>query len=314
MMYLFSFLIVAVSSNISYSFILSIPKNRNAVIISRRFMSDSNEVKEEIKVPESEGDDFARAPPPLSTLSKDGELEIDFDSLASESAKSAFTPKSDISSMYVKTERKAPRQASWFPMLLSPVALDGLMAGDVGFDPLGFAKDKEALINMREAEIKHCRLAMLAAAGWPLSELWHKGIASVIGLESILSSDKAPSVLNGGLSNEWIMGTGVFSLILGAILEFKGMELRQKDGYKVGDYGFDPLGLYPFRASFGIDRIDEKLTREEKISRAKFDMELCEVKNGRMAMLAITAYAAQEFLSGMPVVQQTPFFFGDPIN
>ena len=39
-----------------------------------------------------------------------------------------------------------------------------------------------------------------------------------------------------------------------------------------------------------------------------------QVKNGRMAMLAITAYAAQEYLSGMPVVQQTPFFFGDPIN
>ena len=53
---------------------------------------------------------------------------------------------------------------------------------------------------------------------------------------------------------------------------------RQKDGYKPGDYGFDPLGLYSFRSSFGIDRIDEKLTREEKISRAKFDMELCEVR------------------------------------
>ena len=52
---------------------------------------------------------------------------------------------------------------------------------------------------------------------------------------------------------------------------------RQKDGYKPGDYGFDPLGLYSFRSSFGIDRIDEKLTREEKITRAKFDMELCEV-------------------------------------
>ena len=49
----------------------------------------------------------------------------------------------------------------------------------------------------------------------------------------------------------------------------------------MGDYGFDPLGLYPFRASFGIDRIDEKLTREEKIQRAKFDMELCEVRTVR---------------------------------
>eukprot|EP00596_Hydrurales_sp_CCMP1899_P002317 CAMPEP_0119034140 /NCGR_PEP_ID=MMETSP1177-20130426/1169_1 /TAXON_ID=2985 /ORGANISM="Ochromonas sp, Strain CCMP1899" /LENGTH=281 /DNA_ID=CAMNT_0006991385 /DNA_START=187 /DNA_END=1032 /DNA_ORIENTATION=+ len=275
-----------------------------------------SETPPKVEENESSADMFA-TPPPLSTLSESGELEIDFDSLASESAKSAFTPKSDISSMYVKdpSVRVAPRQAQWFPMLLSPTSLDGSMAGDVGFDPLGFSKSPENAIYMREAEIKHCRLAMLAAAGWPLSELWHKGIASTIGLDSILSADdKAPSVLNGGLSNEWIIGTGVFSLILGAILEFKGMELRQKDGYKVGDYGFDPLGLYPFRASFGIDRIDEKLTREEKIVRAKFDMELAEVKNGRMAMLAITAYAAQEFLSGMPVVQQTPFFFGDPIN
>jgi hypothetical protein len=31
-------------------------------------------------------------------------------SLASESAATAFTPKSDLSSMYVKNERKAPRQ------------------------------------------------------------------------------------------------------------------------------------------------------------------------------------------------------------
>jgi hypothetical protein len=30
-------------------------------------------------------------------------------------------------------------------------------------------------------------------------------------------------------------------------------------------------------------------------------------------MLAISAYAAQEYVSGIPVVEQTPFFFGDPI-
>lgn len=71
--------------------------------------------------------------------------------------------------------------------------------------------------------------------------------------------------------------------------------------------------MYTFRASFGLDVITEKLSREEKYARAKFDMELCEIKHGRLAMLAITAYAAQEYLSGIPVVLQTPFFFGDPI-
>ena len=62
-----------------------------------------------------------------------------------------------------------------------------------------------------------------------------------------------------------------------------------------------------------MDPITDRTSREDKIRRAKKDMELCEIKHGRLAMLAITAYAMQEFISGIPVVQQTPFFFGDPI-
>lgn len=245
---------------------------------------------------------------------EDGELDIDFDKLAEESASIAFTTKNDLSSLYVKDEtRKAPRQAQWFPMLLSPVALDGAFAGDVGFDPLGFAKDKETLDYFREAEIKHARLAMLAAAGWPLSELWHVGIADTFGLDSILVEGKVPSVLNGGLTNEWIYGAAAVALVIGGILEFSTMSSKGKEGYRPGNLDFDPLNLYTFRASFGLDQITEKITREEKMARARFDMELCEIKNGRLAMLAITAYAAQEFISGIPVVQQTPFFFGDPI-
>lgn len=78
---------------------------------------------------------------------------------------------------------------------------------------------------MRDAEIKHSRLAMLAAAGWPLSELWHKEIASLLGLESILAAaDKAPSVLNGGLANFWIIGTAAIALAVGAALEFRTIE------------------------------------------------------------------------------------------
>jgi hypothetical protein len=30
---------------------------------------------------------------------------------------------------------------------------------------------------------------MLAAAGWPLSELWHKEIADFLGLDSILAAE-----------------------------------------------------------------------------------------------------------------------------
>lgn len=34
-------------------------------------------------------------------------------------------------------------------------------AGNVGFDPLGLAKDEDTLIKYREAKMKHARLAML---------------------------------------------------------------------------------------------------------------------------------------------------------
>ena len=41
------------------------------------------------------------------------------------------------------------------PFAECPAALDGSMAGDVGFDPLCFSADDSKLFNYREAEIKH---------------------------------------------------------------------------------------------------------------------------------------------------------------
>eukprot|EP00588_Corethron_pennatum_P026952 CAMPEP_0194324278 /NCGR_PEP_ID=MMETSP0171-20130528/27192_1 /TAXON_ID=218684 /ORGANISM="Corethron pennatum, Strain L29A3" /LENGTH=114 /DNA_ID=CAMNT_0039083139 /DNA_START=78 /DNA_END=419 /DNA_ORIENTATION=+ len=60
-----------------------------------------------------------------------------------------------------------PTKSKSIPFVDCPSVLDGSMAGDVGFDPLGFAKSPLHLTTYREAEIKHARLAMLAAAGWP---------------------------------------------------------------------------------------------------------------------------------------------------
>ena len=155
---------------------------------------------------------------------------------------------------------------------------------------------------------------MLAAAGWPMSEIWHKELSQAFDLPSVLNDKgQAPSLLNGGLSNEWIIGAAVFSLVVGAVLEFQAFKAQEKEDYKPGDYNFDPLGFYTFRVSFFLDQMGVDISREEKIAQAKKDMELCEIKNGRLAMLAITAYAAQEYISGIPIVEQSSFFFGDPI-
>jgi len=54
------------------------------------------------------------------------------------------------------------------PFLEQPKNLDGTMAGDVGFDPLGLSEIDDLGVDLywlREAEIKHGRIAMLAATG-----------------------------------------------------------------------------------------------------------------------------------------------------
>ena len=189
-------------------------------------------------------------------------------------------------------EPASPAMSESMPFMVRPAALDGSLAGDVGFDPLGFSKTKEDLWNYREAEVKHARLAMLAAAGWPLSELWDKTLAKTLGLTPIVGADdRAPSILNGGLGKisplYWIfviLGTG--------LIEFFALSQRRANvEYIPGKLNFDPLGVYP------------------KNDEGKEWMQLAEIKNGRLAMIAITAFAFQEAVTKVGVIDETPLFF-----
>jgi len=184
-----------------------------------------------------------------------------------------------------------PKMSQSMPFMERPAALTGALAGDVGFDPLGFAKSEADLMNYREAEVKHARLAMLAAAGWPLSEVFDKKIASAFGMTPLLdASDRAPSVLNGGLGKVSPIYWVVCLAAAGAI-DFIGTQKKSEDGYFPGNFGFDPLGAYP------------------KDKEGQEWMQLAEIKNGRLAMIAIFAFAIQEAVSKVGVVDETPFFF-----
>lgn len=219
--------------------------------------------------------------------------------LSATAGASAFAPSSSIARttairMSDMTEEPVePDMSQSMPYMARPLALTGELAGDVGFDPLGFAQTEEELMNYRECEIKHSRLAMLAAAGWPISELFDKQIAAAVNMPALVdASDRAPSTLNGGLGQVspvyWI---GVLA-VAGAI-EFYGIsKLRSNDPeYFPGNLGFDPLGVYPKGAA------------EQK------NMQLAEIKHGRLAMIAIFAFAVQEFVTKAGVVDETPFFF-----
>merc|ERR1719272_256814 len=120
------------------------------------------------------------------------------------------------------------------------------MAGDVGFDPFGFAgENKESLTYMREAEIKHSRLAMLAVIGWPLAELFDKPIADSIGLPALLTkTGSSPSIFNGGL-DKVAASYWVAVISLAGIVELENMKMMDEKAksYIPGDCNFDPLNF-----------------------------------------------------------------------
>jgi light-harvesting complex II chlorophyll a/b binding protein 4 len=185
------------------------------------------------------------------------------------------------------------------PFLPRPTALDGSHAGDYGFDPLGLS-EKLDFYAMQESEVRHSRLAMLAAIGWPMSELL---------APSWMLQDNgcAPSVLNGVNPLSFLAIAGFlgaagyfeYKTSLRRTLSTPMGKMHEKDMSAIwkygvaGDYNWDPMNLY---SSCGDDYKGRKGLRDVELS------------HGRVAMLGITYFAAWEALTGHPIVENSMFF------
>jgi len=154
-------------------------------------------------------------------------------------------------------------------------------------DSLSAEEQKKAVLWMREAELKHGRLAMLAAVGWPLGELVNWGFLHEFGG----LYGRTPSVLNGAMLEVY---APFFFLVAGAA-SYAELQAIEKGIGADGDFAFDPLSVAERASAAGV---------------GADDMRLKEVLNGRLAMLAITGFAVQEALYLEPVVEQTGAFFG----
>jgi len=155
---------------------------------------------------------------------------------------------------------------------------------------------------MRIAELKHARLAMLAAAGWPLAELANGGGRSWL---HSATNGRAPSLFNGHLLDYW---PALFVIFGG--LSF--LEFTTKDSYTDGNFGFDPLGIASGKGPEGASGeyiFDLKDGLPFPNAGDMDALKLAELKNGRAAMMAITGFAVAEFFWGKPVTELTPIFF-----
>merc|ERR1711939_278374 len=136
------------------------------------------------------------------------------------------------------------------------------LPGDVGFDPLGLANfdvvgvdsatDKQrsaayVMRDYRDAELKHGRLAMLAALAWPVQEKLNPLLAAKFHVPNLVAETGglSPSVLNGGLEQGIIPSSVVTFAVLIALVEAQGLRIKkaQGDSWMPGDYGW--AKVYP---------------------------------------------------------------------
>jgi len=186
---------------------------------------------------------------------------------------------------------RAASPGNWLPGSSKPAYLDGL-PGNYGFDPLSLGETSSGLARFRESEVIHGRWAMLGVAGSLAVE--------VLGLGDWYSAPEW--AVNGG-SPSWFGASIPFDIGTLAVIEFvamAGAEAKRSEEtdpvkriYPGG--AFDPMGM-----SKDASKLEE--------------LQLKEIKNGRLAMLAFLGFVAQHAAVGGTPLSNLSAHLADPLN
>jgi hypothetical protein len=170
--------------------------------------------------------------------------------------------------------------------------LPGAIAPLGNFDPLGFTKDVPVtqIKRLRESEILHCRVGMLATVGYLVAENFHPLFGGAITGPANSHLGQVEHVAPFFFA--WLVGSILTAEIgrakIGWVEPIKAMKYNQeneikgtfgavlKPNYYPGDIGFDPLGLKPSDPKEFVE------------------MQNKELSNGRLAMIAAIGMIVQE--------------------
>lgn len=151
------------------------------------------------------------------------------------------------------------------------------MAGDVGFDPLGLSDIDEVGIDLywlREAEVKHARVAMLAVAGILQVEIF----GPAPGCEMATAKNQMDAFWQIWNAHPQYVFAGLIGIMMVEAVSGIAATSGRESGMRApGDFGLDPLG-YTKGNEEGLKRLQAQ-----------------EIANGRLAMFA----AAGEIVQGM---------------
>jgi light-harvesting complex I chlorophyll a/b binding protein 1 len=152
--------------------------------------------------------------------------------------------------------------------------LDGTLPGDNGFDPLGLSEIEGVGIDLywlREAEIKHARVAMMAVAGFVFVEFF----GPAPGCEMATSKNQIDAFWQlWNAHPQYIAASLLFIMIIEMVSGIAATSGREAGVREPGDFGFNP---------FKLAKDSDKLKKYQ----------LQEIKNGRLAMWAAVGEIVQ---------------------
>jgi len=168
-------------------------------------------------------------------------------------------------------------KSSALPFMDYPPNLKGYV-GDVGFDPFRFS-DFVPMDFLREAELKHGRMCMLAWTGfcavdmglqvYPVPEAY-EGLTSVTAHDALVKQGAMGQILLWISIAETISSVAVVQMLEGS-------------GREPGDFSLDPVGFLSGKS-------------EEEVN----EMKLKEITHCRLAMMAFSGVVTQAVLTQGP--------------
>jgi len=162
------------------------------------------------------------------------------------------------------------------PFLESPPNCEGYV-GNVGFDPFRFS-DFAPVDFLREAELKHGRIAMMAWLGYVAVDCGLRVLPMPEALEGVTAATAHDaSVEQGGLA-QMFLWFGLLEIVDGIALN----QMLEGSGRAPGDFGIDG-GLLRGKSDAYIE-----------------DMKLKEITHCRLAMIAFSAVVTQSVLTQGP--------------
>lgn len=176
------------------------------------------------------------------------------------------------------------------PWVEPPKYLDGTMPCDYGFDPAGLGRGEAwALEWNQEAEVLHCRWAMLGCVGALSVEAVGRGDfwTAPFSASSYALGDEVPESLRAN----------VLFIVMFSVIGFAEAQRRTVEDQNIrlypGGSSFDPVGL----------------SRDGNAERF-LSLKKKEIANGRLAMIAFVGYIVQKWTTGLGPLEALSKTFG----